>query len=64
MTAKQPPLTIPQYQKMAAELQAMSDQIRARPEMNHNFAQRLQTLAKEMRVDEARAYPKAARGLL
>ena len=39
---------------MANELQAMSDAILARPEMNHRFAERLAILSKEMREDEAR----------
>jgi truncated hemoglobin YjbI len=51
------PLTVPQYERMANDLQRMSDQIRARPEMNHHFAERLAVLAKEMREDEARAHP-------
>ena len=51
------PLSIPQYEQMADELQKMSDMIRARPEMNHHFAERLATLSKEMREDEARLYP-------
>jgi len=51
------PLTIPQYEEMAAELQKMSDMIRARPEMDHNFAERLATLSREMREDEARVHP-------
>jgi hypothetical protein len=55
------PLTVPQYEHMANELQIMSDMIRARPEMNHNFAQRLQTLSREMRDDEARAHPEVSR---
>jgi hypothetical protein len=51
------PLTVPQYERMANALQAMSEQIRLRPEMNHHFAERLETLSREMREDEARAYP-------
>jgi len=51
------PLTVPQYEEMAAELQKMSDMIRARPEMNHNFAERLATLSREMREDEVRVHP-------
>jgi hypothetical protein len=51
------PLSIPQYEHMAEELQKMSDMIRARPEMNHHFAERLATLSKEMREDEVRVYP-------
>jgi hypothetical protein len=53
------PLSVSQYERMASELQTMSDMIRARPEMNHRFAERLALLAKEMREDEARVYPDA-----
>lgn len=56
MTEKKP-LSIPQYEHMANELQQMSDIIRARPEINHHFAERLATLSKEMREDEIRVYP-------
>jgi hypothetical protein len=56
-----PPLSQPQYEKMADELQTMSDAIRARPEMNHHFAERLATLAREMREDEERVYPETAK---
>lgn len=51
------PLSPPQYERMANDLQMMSDMIRARPEMNHHFADRLAVLATEMREDEARVYP-------
>ena len=51
------PLSIPQYEQMAEELKKMSDMIRARPEMNNHFAERLASLAREMREDEARVYP-------
>jgi hypothetical protein len=54
------PLSAPQYERMANELEKMSEQIRLRPEMNHHFADRLATLSKEMREDEARVYPDAA----
>ncbi len=57
----QTPLSVPQYELMAAELQKMSDMIRSRPEMNHHFAERLAVLSKEMREDEARAHPETAR---
>jgi len=53
------PLSVSQYERMADELQAMSEMIRARPEMNHHFAERLAVLAREMREDEARVYPAA-----
>jgi hypothetical protein len=36
---------------MAADLQIMSDNIRKRPAMAHNFANRLETIAKEMVED-------------
>ena len=58
MTHKKP-LTVPQYERMANDLKAMSEQIRQRPEMNHHFAERLAALSKEMREDEARVYPDA-----
>ena len=60
MTDKKP-LSAPQYERMANDLQAMSEQIRLRPEMNHHFAERLETLSKEMRQDEARVYPATAK---
>ena len=55
------PLSVPQYERMADELQKMSEQIRRRPEMNHHFAERLEILSKEMRADEARVYPEVTR---
>ena len=60
MTDKNP-LTAPQYERMANDLQKMSEQIRQRPEMDHNFANRLETLAKEMREDQHRVYPDTAK---
>ncbi len=54
------PLSVPEYERMAHDLQAMSDAIRAHPEMNHHFAERLAVLSKEMREDEARAHPETA----
>lgn len=54
------PLSFMQYERMAGELEVMSQMIRAKPEMNHHFAERLTTLAKEMREDEARVYPNAS----
>jgi hypothetical protein len=41
---------------MAGELEAMSESIRARPEMDHDFANRLGRLASEMRQDCDRAH--------
>ena len=51
------PLTVEEYARMAAELDAMAKMIRDRPEMNHHFAERLQLLAKQMRQDQLRVYP-------
>jgi hypothetical protein len=45
---------------MANDLQKMSEEIRQRPEMDHDFANRLEFLAKEMREDKHRVYPDAA----
>lgn len=61
MTDKKP-LTAPQYERMANDLQKMSEEIRQRPEINHHFADRLETLSKEMREDEARVYPDVVKG--
>jgi len=60
MTNKKP-LSAPQYERMANDLQKMSEEIRQRPEMNHHFADRLAVLCKEMREDEARVYPAAVK---
>lgn len=57
------PLSIPQYEQMADELQKMSDLIRSRPEMNHHFAERLAVLSREMREDEARVYPQTDKNM-
>jgi hypothetical protein len=51
------PFTLPEYDRMQEELQTMSDAIRARPEMNHHFAERLALLAKQMGEDSMRAHP-------
>jgi hypothetical protein len=60
MTDKKPPLTVPQYERMAKELHRMSDEIRARPEIDHNMADRLEKLVKDMREDEVTVHPEAA----
>lgn len=57
MSLSAPPLTVHEYDRMASELQIMSDSIRARPEMNHHFAERLALLAKQMREDCVREHP-------
>ena len=50
-------LTAEEYGKMADELDAMAAVIRARPRMNHHFAERLALLAKQMREDANSNYP-------
>ena len=45
------PLTLPEYDRMASDLEAMAAAIRARPEMNHHFAARLAILVAQMRED-------------
>ncbi len=52
------PLTIPEYDKFATELDVMAAAIKARPEMNHHFAARLAILAAQMREDMFERYPK------
>jgi hypothetical protein len=51
MLEKPKPLTPAEIERMAAELEAMSQAVRARPEMNHHFADRLAGLARQMRED-------------
>jgi hypothetical protein len=46
-----------EYERMAKELETMAETIRARPEVNHHFAERLALLAKQMREDAIRIYP-------
>ena len=50
------PLTEREYERMAAELEPMSEAIRAHPAMNHHFAERLALLAKQMRDDSIRVH--------
>jgi hypothetical protein len=52
-----PPFSLAEYTRMAADLETMSDAIRARPDMDHDFANRLAHLANEMRSDCLRAHP-------
>lgn len=51
------PFTVPEYDRMQDDLQAMSDAIRARPDMHQQFAERLALLAKQMGEDSLRAHP-------
>jgi truncated hemoglobin YjbI len=57
MTKKQKPITLEDYDRMAGELEVMSASIRARPEMNHHFAERLAILAAQMREDIFEQHP-------
>jgi hypothetical protein len=51
------PFTAAEYDRMATELESMASAIRARPEMNHHFAERLALLARQMREDLMRVHP-------
>jgi hypothetical protein len=53
------PFSPTEYRRMADELEIMSNSIRARPEMDHHFAERLALLAAEMREDLFRSRPEA-----
>jgi hypothetical protein len=57
MHQSEKPLTIPEYDKFATELDIMAATIRARPEMNHHFAERLAILAAQMREDIFELHP-------
>jgi truncated hemoglobin YjbI len=57
MSESRTPLTKEEYERMAKELEVMSDKIRSHPEMNHHFAERLALLAKQMREDLIRVHP-------
>jgi hypothetical protein len=51
MTKKEKPVTLEQYERMAGELEVMSASIRAQPEVDFDFADRLTILAAQMRED-------------
>ncbi len=51
------PMTVAQYEHIVKVLHNLSDSIRAHPGMDHNFANRLATLADEVAADSARAHP-------
>ena len=57
MTQGEKPLTLPQYDRFATELEIMAAAIKARPEMNHHFAARLAILAAQMREDIFEQHP-------
>lgn len=60
MTDKEP-LSVLQYERMADDLQKISDLIRAHPEMNPHFAVQLALIIKDMREDIAGVYPEILR---
>ncbi len=57
MPQRKQPFSVAEYERMGKELAAMAEAIRARPEMDHHFAERLALLAKQMREDSIRAHP-------
>lgn len=48
------PLPQTEFDRMAAELEAMARRIKEFPELNHHFAERLELLARQMRDDQKR----------
>jgi truncated hemoglobin YjbI len=59
MAEKAKALSAEEYERMAGEFEAMARAIRDRPEINHQFAGRLERLARQMREDQARIFPPA-----
>jgi hypothetical protein len=57
MRQSKPPFSLAEYARMAADLETMSDSIRARPDIDQDFANRLAHLANELRADCLRAHP-------
>jgi hypothetical protein len=51
------PFSLAEYTLIAADLEVMADSIRARPEMDHDLANRLVRIAMEIREDCLRAHP-------
>ena len=43
------------FDSMAAELERIAAQLRSKPDLNHNFANRVEALAKEIRREALRA---------
>jgi uncharacterized protein YutE (UPF0331/DUF86 family) len=50
-TALSRPRSKSYYEKIAKELEQLSETVRVRPEMNHNAAERLLKIANEIRAD-------------
>jgi hypothetical protein len=59
MTSK--PFTEADYDRMACELEKISELVRHHPEKNHHTAERLKTIATELRVDAKAAHLKSLR---
>ncbi len=59
MSDQKAPFSIHEYGRMAEVLEIMSGNIRQGPAMDHHFAERLATLAQEMRDDCSRVHPNA-----
>jgi hypothetical protein len=57
MSKSEKRLTLPEYDRMAGDLEAMAAAIRTRPEVNHHFAARLAILAAQMRENIFAEHP-------
>jgi hypothetical protein len=51
MVDKKKPITKAEWEKISSGLESAASLIRARPEVNHHFADRLSLIAKQMRED-------------
>jgi len=57
MADRKRPFNVVEYDRMADQLTALADAIREQPSANHQFAERLALLARQMREDWVRVYP-------
>jgi len=57
MPDRRKPFNVVEYDRMADQLTALADAIRAQPSTNHQFSERLALLARQMREDCIRFYP-------
>ena len=62
MTKGTKPITAQEYERMAAELEAIAAAVRGHPDMNHHFAERLTLMAKQMREDMVRLSSGSSKG--
>lgn len=51
MPSRRPPLTPDFYESVLADLEELASQIEQRPDLNHNAAERLREIAKNIRED-------------